>query len=106
MTSPQLSGRDIDLLDGVFRRYIDIERVVLFGSRAKGTARSNSDIDLAIIGLDDDMSVEALAQELDELPMPYQFDVKSMTSIRNVQLRHHIERVGVEIFNRHGNGVT
>lgn len=33
----------------VFARYPDIERVRIFGSRAKGTYKDNSDIDLAVI---------------------------------------------------------
>jgi hypothetical protein len=36
--------------------------------------------------------------ELDELSLPYKFDVKSIATISNRALREHIERVGVTIY--------
>ena len=38
---------------------------MIFGSQAKGTAKHNSDIDLAIAGIDDELRVETIAMELD-----------------------------------------
>ena len=38
--------------------------------RAKGIARNNSDIDLAVYGIDDELRVEGIAMELDALPLP------------------------------------
>jgi hypothetical protein len=38
--------------------------------------------------------------ELDELPLPYRFDVKSLNSIRYLPLREHIMRVGVTIYSK------
>lgn len=98
-----MSGIDLDeaVLDAirtVFRRHANIQEVVLFGSRAKGTARPNSDIDLAVRGTDDDLAVESLAMELEELPLPYQFDVHAMDSIRYQPLLDHIKRVGVSVY--------
>jgi predicted nucleotidyltransferase len=76
---------------------------VLFGSRAKGTATPASDIDLAFEGIDDPLRAEAIASELEELPLPYRFDVKALSSIRYPPLREHIARVGVRI---HGEGAV
>ncbi|MDR1848064.1 MAG: nucleotidyltransferase domain-containing protein, partial [Bacteroidales bacterium] len=45
-----LSEKVIDDLCGVFRNCPNIEKVYLFGSRAKGTHKEGSDIDLAIVG--------------------------------------------------------
>jgi hypothetical protein len=39
-----------------------------------------------------------IAAELDELPLPYQFDVLRYDSIENEALREHIERVGITLF--------
>jgi len=36
--------------------------------------------------------------ELDELPLPYRFDVKPFASIRLQALRDHIERVGIPLY--------
>jgi len=93
-----LSPHEIDALQAVFRKYSDIQCVLVFGSRAKGTFRKESDIDLAVSGITDELRIEALANELDELPLPYLFDVKSLDNIRNPALRDHVERVGRAIY--------
>jgi predicted nucleotidyltransferase len=82
----------------IFRNHPEIKKVILFGSRAKGTARPNSDIDLAVDGVSSSLQIEALAMELDELALPYKFDVQSLAGIRNSALADHIARVGVEIY--------
>ena len=93
-----LSKEILDLLYTIFNKYPDISKVVLFGSRAKGTAKHNSDIDLAIYGIDDDLLIEMIAMELEELPLPYKFDVKAFNSIKNLALSKHIERIGINVF--------
>lgn len=98
MTEPQLSPPQISMLGEVFRRHAEITRVVLFGSRAKGTARPNSDIDLAVAGCAAPLQIEALAEELDQLPLPYLFDVQAIENVRNAKLAEHIKRVGIEIY--------
>jgi predicted nucleotidyltransferase len=39
-----------DKLIGVFKKYDKICKVIIYGSRAKGTYQKGSDIDLVIIG--------------------------------------------------------
>jgi DNA polymerase, beta domain protein region len=55
------------------RKQADIDRAVVFGSRAKGNWRENSDIDIAVFGAS--ANVGSLVAQLDELPMPYKFDI-------------------------------
>jgi predicted nucleotidyltransferase len=86
------------LIVGVIQAHPEVRRAVLFGSRAKGCARPNSDIDLALYGDLDDLQAESIAHELDELPTPYLFDVKAVTHIVNPALLEHIERVGLELY--------
>ncbi|MGE0824523.1 MAG: nucleotidyltransferase domain-containing protein [Candidatus Binatia bacterium] len=95
-----LTPYEIDLIRAVFRRFPTIREVALYGSRAKGTYRPESDIDLALIGVDDDVQAEAVADELDELPLPYRFDVKAYSSIKYGPLREHIARVGISLYRR------
>ncbi len=85
-------------LSSILRHYPDVQQLVLFGSRAQGTAHPASDIDLAVWGIEDALRLEALAVELDELPLPYKFDVKSYSSISNPSLRTHIDRVGCVLY--------
>lgn len=74
--------------------------MVLFGSRAKGIANLNSDIDLAVFGVQDDLATETILMELELLPLPYKFDLKSFSSIRNAALREHIKRVGIPVYKK------
>lgn len=75
-----------------------IEGVVLFGSRAKGTHREASDIDLAIYGsglTPDDCA--RLREELEDNLFPWSVDLVHITTETDAALREHVERVGVEI---------
>jgi predicted nucleotidyltransferase len=69
--------------------------VKLFGSRAKRCHTPASDIDLARRGVDA-LQAESIAAELDELPLPYRFDVKAFESIKQHSLRDHIQRRGID----------
>lgn len=93
-----LTQHELDLIRGVLSRNPEITGAVLFGSRAKGTASPASDVDLALEGIDEQLAAEAIANELDELPLPYRFDVKALAAIRDQPLREHIARVGVRFF--------
>ncbi|HEY5792503.1 MAG TPA: nucleotidyltransferase domain-containing protein [Chthoniobacterales bacterium] len=85
-------------MTSVFRRHPEITSAILFGSRAKGTHTARSDVDLAISGTVDPLRAEALAAELDELPLPYRFEVQSFAHITHRPLREHIERVGIPVY--------
>lgn len=100
MKSTGLGQRELELMRSVFLRHPVVEKVVLYGSRAKGTHRPESDIDLTLVGVDDDLEAEVLACELDELPLPYHFDVKAFGAIRHAPLREHIDRVGIVLYER------
>ncbi len=95
-----LTSHEINLIRGVLRRFSTIREVVVYGSRAKGNYRPESDIDLALIGVDDELHTEAVAEELEDLPLPYRFDVKAYSSIKHVPLQEHIARVGVSLYRR------
>lgn len=87
---------------GAFSRYSQVESAVLFGSRAKGSYKRGSDIDLAIKG---EACTASLAWELqaylnEELPIPYMVDVIDYGSLHHCDLKEHIDRVGVEIYRR------
>lgn len=73
-----------------------IQRVVLFGSRAKGNYRYNSDIDLAI--LCDKKYKGTIAEELDELVGIYSVDIVFLDSM-NEEIKLQIEKYGIEIYN-------
>jgi len=95
-----LTPCEIGMMLAIFRRVPAIVEVVLYGSRAKGNFRPESDIDLALVGVDDDLLAEAVADELDELPLPYHFDVKAYGSIGYAPLLKHITHVGITLYRR------
>ena len=98
MTELALSVQEA--IAGALRLRPEIDEARLFGSRAKGNARPESDIDIAIFGELDEFATEAIAEELEELPLPYRFDVKAYGTIRSRELKEHIDRVGVTIYKR------
>lgn len=90
-----LSEETIEKICGVLSRHPNIEKAVLYGSRAKGTFKTGSDIDLSLHGAA--MSVTELGEidsELDDLLLPYTFDLLIFDTLTHANLREHIERVG------------
>jgi predicted nucleotidyltransferase len=98
MNLASLKPSELGMIRGVFRRHPEVKAVKLFGSRAKGTHAPCSDIDLALWGDVDALRAETIAAELDELPLPYQYDVKPFHLIKLRPLREHIERVGITVY--------
>ena len=71
-----LNIKDIRAINHVFSDYASIKCVVMYGSRAKGTFKHGSDIDLTII--DDDLTLTELLEietKLDDLLLPYKIDL-------------------------------
>ena len=90
-----LTDRETSLISSVLNQHPEVSQVKLFGSRAKGCHTPASDIDLALWGVDA-LQAESIAAELDELPLPYRFDVKAFASIKQHSLREHIQRRGID----------
>ena len=85
----------INRINSVFSGYPNIEQVIIYGSRAKGTYRNGSDIDLALRGTQLTASELITAEtQLDELLLPYKIDLCLFDSIQNPDLIEHIKRVG------------
>ena len=70
------------------------EEVILFGSRAKGTALERSDIDIAVSGV---KAFDALEEELEELPTRYIVDLLNMDTCRNELILEDIRKYGRKI---------
>lgn len=76
ITGPgRIDSRTLDLVRALLADYPEITGAYLFGSRAKGNARRASDVDLALRGVGDRLRIEAIRSELEELPLPFRFDV-------------------------------
>ena len=70
------------------------QEVVLFGSRAKGTALERSDIDTAVSGV---KAFDALEEEIEEIPTLYIVDLLNMDTCRNELILEDIRKYGRKI---------
>lgn len=95
-----LTSREMDMIGEVFRRHPEVANAVLYGSRAKGTHRPESDVDLAVQGDVSALRAESIATELDELPLPYRFDVLVYGDVLSAALRDSIRRNGVRVYEK------
>lgn len=87
-------------INSVFAKYPQVEKVILYGSRAKGCHKNGSDIDLTIKGKILDLSiVNKISNDLDDLLLPYTFDISIFRQISNLELVKHINRVGKTFYN-------
>ncbi len=96
-----LPDKTIDMMHVVFKKYKQIDKVVLYGSRAKGNYRNGSDIDLTLFGNDIDYKLQIdIFDDLDELLLPYMIDLSVYYDISNDKLKEHITRVGEVFYER------
>ncbi len=85
----------IDLIIRVFADIPEIEQAIIYGSRAKGNNRKGSDIDIVLKGEKLTLQeLNRLSLALDDLLLPYTFDLTIYHRINNPELLDHISRVG------------
>ena len=90
-----LKKETIEKILVIFERYDEIEAVILYGSREKGNFKPGSDIDLTLIGRGLNLTVlNKISLELDDLLLPYTFDLSLYHHIKQPDLIDHIQRVG------------
>ncbi|PWS26803.1 hypothetical protein DHW03_12280 [Pedobacter yonginense] len=96
-----LSVLQFEQIVKVFASHKEIDEVILYGSRAKGTQKPYSDIDITFLGDNINFSLQQKIEiELDDLLLPYKFDVSLYKSIANIDLVEHINRVGKTIYKK------
>ena len=96
-----LTDAQLALLCDIFKKHLAIESVKLYGSRAKGTFHTRSDVDLVIFGAGiDRFLIAELLLELMESDLPYTVDLQSYHDLKNRALIEHIDRVGRVIYTK------
>jgi predicted nucleotidyltransferase len=86
----------------VLARYPQVERAILYGSRAKGNYRSGSDIDVTLLGRED-LTLDVLLRimgDIDDLLLPYTVELSILRDIHDRDLLDHIRRVGVTFYEK------
>lgn len=102
-----LTETTVENICAVFARFPEIEKAVLYGSRAKGNFKTGSDIDLTLFGeaLTSDLR-STIASALDDLMLPYTIDLSVFNELNHAKLREHIDRVGVLFYARANHGAA
>jgi predicted nucleotidyltransferase len=101
MENSGLTKEEVADIEAVFSKYPQIEKVMIYGSRAKGNFKPASDIDLTLIGENIDLSLQTNIEfDLDDLMLPYKFDISIYSKITNPEFLDHINRVGKEFYKK------
>lgn len=87
-------------LQTIFSKYKEIEKVLLFGSRAREDNKYNSDVDLCLFG----ENITHLIQvkvfiDIDEINTPLSFDILNFNELTKKELIDNIINEGIEIYN-------
>jgi type I restriction enzyme S subunit len=96
-----LKSTELERICKTFSNFAEIEKAVIFGSRAKGNQKPYSDIDIALYGKSIDLTIQnKIENQLDDLLLPYKFDVCVFEKLDNQDIINHIERVGIILYLR------
>lgn len=102
MVDHGLKAEVVQRIAAVLVSFPEVEQAILYGSRAKGNYRPGSDIDLTL-KLSGDAELNLLHRVmsgLEDLELPYSIDLSLWSYLDSADLLDHIERVGVEFYNR------
>ncbi|MBU1122744.1 MAG: nucleotidyltransferase domain-containing protein [Candidatus Omnitrophota bacterium] len=103
MSKDSIFGLTNELVSQIIKIILDRkepEKIVIFGSRAQGVFKYNSDIDIAIFGRDwTDSDIAVVKLNLDEdVPTPLKFDVLNFYTITKERLKKNILNKGRVIY--------
>lgn len=94
-----LTKEEVKNIQGVFTKYQKVKTATIYGSRAKGTHKPVSDIDLSLKGEEIDLALQQnLEFDLDDLMLPYKFDITIYDKLTNPEFVNHIDRIGKEFY--------
>lgn len=96
-----LNDKTLVLIRSVLSSFPEIDQAIIFGSRAKGTFKNGSDIDLTLIGNNLNQSILfELIDKIDDLMLPYSFDISIFENVSNTEFKAHVNRVGKTFFEK------
>lgn len=97
-----LSESQRNILIQIFDMFLKNGQVIVYGSRAKGTYTSRSDIDLIIKDSDisDPLIPEKIKEEIEESDFPYLADIQIYENINNIKLLEHVDRIGKILYEK------
>jgi len=94
-----LKAEVIEKIGAILQLHPEVRCAILYGSRAKGNFKPFSDIDITLFGDALTLTIQQKVEnELDDLMLPYKFDLSIYKQIKNKELTDHIARVGKVIY--------
>lgn len=96
-----LDDKVIKKLEEVFEANPKVDKAIIFGSRAKGNYRPDSDIDIAIKGFDLSLDdILKMGVTFEDKKIKHKIDLIDYNAIKEKALTEHIDRVGMEFYSR------
>jgi predicted nucleotidyltransferase len=97
-----IPDKSMEMIINALEKIPEIDKTIIFVSRAMGNYKNGSDIDLAVFGRQvSNETVNKLKIELnEELPLPYYFDIICYDSIKNDELKKHIDMHGKPLYEK------
>lgn len=74
------------------------QKIILFGSRARGDNGTRSDIDIAVYGIAEDLQLQFNGDIDEQVRTLLKFDIVHISSKTNTQLLANIQKDGVIIY--------
>ena len=99
-----LKQETVEKIQNTFQSFPQVEKAILYGSRAKGNYKPTSDIDLTIVGKEINLTLlHKIEFQLDDLLLPYTIDLSILHQISNPDLLDHINRIGKIFYEKQTN---
>ncbi len=97
-----LEESDVNAIHDILSSYPQVTKSILYGSRAKGNYRVGSDIDLVLYGGKDlDLNIlYGIMEDIDNLLLPYTFDLSIFSKISDPDVVAHILRAGIVFYEK------
>ncbi|RYG29025.1 MAG: nucleotidyltransferase domain-containing protein, partial [Chitinophagaceae bacterium] len=92
-----LSEHSYAIIRNIFEKYPALRKVIIYGSRAKGSHNERSDVDLVITDSEIDRhTLGNILLDINDSDFPFTADLQLLESIKNRKLTEHIQRVGID----------
>ncbi len=96
-----LQKQQLELIKNICKDFVSrIDKISLFGSRATGSYKNYSDIDLVVYGDITDKDIRSLWTQFHESSLPYKVDVNAYHLITYPPLKDHIDRYSKILFSK------
>lgn len=97
-----LTLTDIECISVTLRKHPEVEKAVIYGSRAMGNYKPGSDVDLALIGnkITEEVAWDVSIELNEHSPLPYKFDVLAYFNLSNQALSKHIDQYGQILYKK------